>query len=440
MGMKPGQYLFYLYSAILLVILFFILVFPGLRNNGSEVSFESDPAGTSVWMGDTYVGSTPCTAFVPAGNHTFVFRKTGYEEKAHAAEIGGRIFASALIPAKATVSEKLEMKNLDIILKKGFREFSEWGLINSFSPSYQPEPVLENSALAVPESRRKDPAVQAFLADSIRNVFSPELMKDYAKAYEIINGSLEGIPVTASHLGLCGNGIAGINPKPDAPLNESRNPLSGAVSVPGISLREVPGGTYILGNKARSIPTENAPALYTKKINGFYISEQITNREFSAFLKSEKKWRRENIKNLMAENLVTDRYLQSNPDLPRDDNPVTFVSYHAAEAYCEWLTGQLPPEIKAEYRFRLPSEYEWEAWARNNGTTEMQTVWDWCGNWYFPADTFYEGTSAFDGAEISVRGGSWINDKGSVSVWSRGCQPPEWCTPVLGFRVILAGK
>ena len=111
MGMKPGQYLFYLYSAILLVILFFILVFPGLRNNGSEVSFESDPAGTSVWMGDTYVGSTPCTAFVPAGNHTFVFRKTGYEEKAHAAEIGGRIFASALIPAKATVSEKLEMKN-----------------------------------------------------------------------------------------------------------------------------------------------------------------------------------------------------------------------------------------------------------------------------------------------------------------------------------------
>lgn len=439
MGMKPGQYLFYLYSAILLAVLFFILVFPGLRNSGSVVSFDSAPEETSVWMDGQYVGATPCSSFIPEGKHKFVFRKEGYRDRTEEKEIGGRIFASLIFPAKDKIETNLEPDNPDKILEKGFLEFSEWGLINSFSGSYQPEPVLEMAARSVPAELRGSEKVQAFIKDSIRNVYSSALLEDYINAYRIINGSTEGIPITEAHLGQCRyKGTESISPKADLPLAETRENRTGDMNVLGMTLTEVPGGTYILGNKAKSIPTESAPALYTKKTERVYISEQVTVAQFRAFTEAGNKWSRENIRNLMAEKLVTDMYLKPNQDLSKDENPVTYISWHAAEAYCAWLTEQLPVQLKEKYMFRLPTEYEWEAWARSS--EGRQTVWDWCGNWYFPADTFYEGTAPFDGAERAVRGGSWMNDKGTVSVWSRGCQPPDWCTPVLGFRVVLAGK
>ena len=77
LGMKPGKYLFILYSVLLLAILFFLLVYPGMKNSGSVVIFSSDPAETSVWNGTTYVGATPCRAFFPKGNYTITFRKVG---------------------------------------------------------------------------------------------------------------------------------------------------------------------------------------------------------------------------------------------------------------------------------------------------------------------------------------------------------------------------
>jgi len=37
-----------------------------------------------------------------------------------------------------------------------------------------------------------------------------------------------------------------------------------------------------------------------------------------------------------------------------------------------------------------------------------------------------------------VRGGSWTNDPELVKLYTRASQPPSWCTPYLGFRVVLS--
>jgi formylglycine-generating enzyme required for sulfatase activity len=164
---------------------------------------------------------------------------------------------------------------------------------------------------------------------------------------------------------------------------------------------------------------------------------------------------------------------------------VANVSYYAAEAFCAWLTTRLPAAL-AGYEARLPSESEWE-WAARGGLAAQPyplgavpagavfagsgaqgpapvgasaangfglkdmsgNVWEWCADWYSPVKYLFSsweadrnGTDGADnpptGFEKVVRGGSWSNERELVRVYTRGSQPPSWCTPYLGFRVVLA--
>ena len=74
-------------------------------------------------------------------------------------------------------------------------------------------------------------------------------------------------------------------------------------------------------------------------------------------------------------------------------------------------------------------------------------VWEWCLDWYSPVAYLFTSWSNNDfdsskeipfGAEKVIRGGSWANEQELIKVSTRGSQPPEWCTPYLGFRVILS--
>jgi formylglycine-generating enzyme required for sulfatase activity len=76
-------------------------------------------------------------------------------------------------------------------------------------------------------------------------------------------------------------------------------------------------------------------------------------------------------------------------------------------------------------------------------------VWEWCLDWYSATRYVFssrtEGGNAADtrveipyGAQKVIRGGGWANEKELVKVFTRGSQPPEWCTPYLGFRVVIA--
>ena len=82
-------------------------------------------------------------------------------------------------------------------------------------------------------------------------------------------------------------------------------------------------------------------------------------------------------------------------------------------------------------------------------------VWEWCEDWYRPAmnlladglpasiSRFSEGlyNQAYDeGAEKVVRGGSWANAEEDIRIYTRGSQSPDWCTPYLGFRIVVAKK
>ena len=70
-------------------------------------------------------------------------------------------------------------------------------------------------------------------------------------------------------------------------------------------------------------------------------------------------------------------------------------------------------------------------------------------DWYSPVKYLFTSwtteTNDFDssreipfGSEKVIRGASWANEEELIKISTRGSQPPEWCTPYLGFRVILS--
>jgi len=245
----------------------------------------------------------------------------------------------------------------------------------------------------------------------------------------------------------------------------------------------IPGGKYIMGNTSNindNIINGLKEIPHPVTVKSFYVSQtEITNKSYMNFLGENPDWLPSEIENLLNKEIVTDRYLKdwSGNTVPAEKMsfPVTNVSYYAAQAYCNWLTEKITnrhPNLKA----RLPYEHEWEWIAKMHeeyipaesyfkdenkrmpyaaGITQPDrygvmdifgSVWEWCCDWYYPVkyllyddDDKNVSINGSAGSEKIVRGGSWVNTKyDKIKSYTRGSQPPIWCTDYLGFRVVLS--
>lgn len=130
----------------------------------------------------------------------------------------------------------------------------------------------------------------------------------------------------------------------------------------------------------------------------------------------------------------------------RAERPVVFVSWDDATAFCAWLSA------RTGFRYRLPTEAEWEVAATLLGDRydSVGSIWEWCHDWYDPRayrtpagkDTRGPGlgppvkVSGVEGPARVVRGGGFGRGNLVSRVAVRGFYFADQVRADLGFRVV----
>jgi formylglycine-generating enzyme len=118
--------------------------------------------------------------------------------------------------------------------------------------------------------------------------------------------------------------------------------------------------------------------------------------------------------------------------LAQDDDPVVFVSWDDAMAFCDWLSA------KNGKPFRLPTEAEWELACQQQPHLFSTKVENWCYDWY----GLYTTTSKTDplgyknGHLRVTRGGSSRAEQTSLFATNRSANVAQDRNRVVSFRIV----
>lgn len=460
-GVKPETYLPAVYGLGLVLILFAALVLPGIRRNGAELEFLGLPRKSAVYIDGKYAGSTRLPVFASAGRHSIRIEKPGFSPKTMDVSVPGRIVGSAFFPKRHTVEYALGSQDPESILRRAYAEYAAWSLAGKPSALYQAPFVLSEAAddyiAASVGAAKTGPSLKQFVSSALAAASSPEIARDGLRA--------SGLLAT--------RGLA--NPLGMVELSRTILSALGPASTASLWLKEA-AGLALPSLDAAAAPDNTPPRALIQgstqvgshrfvlfQPGGFGLSFAETSRsQWAAFLDARPFWAPENRGHLISQGLADEAYLADWTG-SRDDVPVTGVSWHAAKAYCEWLS-----EGSSAYRVVLPSEAMWEAAASSSdknpalwsdkakagpmpsgsqglsgtGLSDMLgNVWEWTSDWYLPYPAFAgDGYPAFEATERSVRGGSWANAPDSIGIGSRGGLSPSHATPFLGFRPAILKK
>ncbi len=401
LGVAPGIYLTALYAAALIALAFLFLVLPGIRANGTTVSFATVPPGAGVWVDGEYRGSTPCEVFVPRGDRSVELRKAFFQSATIKRSFGGRLFASLLFPRRERIAARLEVSDPAGLTAWAGEQIAEWGLLREFSAAYPLPPLLSESVGAL--ARLRDPAAlaqaRALLATAAAATDSQAELSEVVAATAALGSrggllgpaglgrmlrdardlargsasfplwvaqaldsrhplrvSLVASPALATHARRVLAAVRAYEAAPSAPAP------AGTPLVAGIRFLPVPGGVQLVGRTvAEAEERLDAFMPAAVRVEPFYLAAtEVTREQYAQFLAEQPRWADRMA--LMREGLVTSAYLEgwdgARYAAGTGALPVVGVSHHAATAFAAWLTTRLGPAL-AGYEARLPSEAEW---------------------------------------------------------------------------------
>jgi formylglycine-generating enzyme required for sulfatase activity len=250
--------------------------------------------------------------------------------------------------------------------------------------------------------------------------------------------SLAGSPVARSQL-----------PDPKlSPFGESVDPKT------GIAFITIPAGEFDMGSETGE--SDERPVHRVRITQPFRLGKYpVTNAEYERFLKAHPQ-------------MSPPRYW-TNSQFNDPRQPVVGVSWHDAQAFCQWAGCRLPTEAEWEYACRAGSkgrfcfgddetrlgEYAWydaNSSARTHPVGQKKpnqwglydahgNVWEWCQDWHGPYSEQHvsDPTGPKQGDYRVLHGGSWNRNATNLRSAFRGQTNPDYRDDYVGFRCVWLG-
>jgi formylglycine-generating enzyme required for sulfatase activity len=482
LGMRPGVYLAIAGSAVILAALFFVLLYPGIVRPGAMVVFTSEPAGAALRVDDLYIGSSPCRVFVSKGEHTIEAALPGFAAERLDRMIPSRVFASALFPRRYDLNVTLTAADPSAALAGAAFDYASWTFGGEPTAAWQiPLSLSEGVYRAGSAASEAD----GLLSAAARFAVTRAALRDLLRASTLaLNEGNAPSPLTLSHAVAQAAAFLTHNAGSAAWLAETLPADSAAVLIssawyqnqlaafagvtageflaappgqrpdPALPASQIRVGGLLFTGVGGGVLVQGEPFPHQIPMEAFLLCvTEIPVPAYADFLDANPQWRPEQREALEKQGLVNSEYLaEFDTNFPavgsRMDTGVNAVSWYAANAFCQWLTGKLPDSFSG-WEVRLPTEAEWEYAAKSaqkwgGGIIALEGgAWEWCADPYthLPFITAPpQAIAAVGSPERPVRGGSWLNTAVSTNAETRAFLPPSTCSSFVSFRPVIAPR
>ncbi|WP_461256180.1 formylglycine-generating enzyme family protein [Treponema sp. R80B11-R83G3] len=433
-GIRPGVYLTVLYSFILLLILFFLLLYPGLKNPGAVLIVKTEPAGAAVRIDDVYRGVAGSKIPISKGNHTIEAVMPGFESQSAVHEIPARYFGSLFFPLRYKVEFTLNTQDPVAAFAYYASDYATWTFAGEPTASWQIPMSLSEGAYRTGYAKDSNDDMQQMLIAASGFAVTKAAVRDLIRAKILLDNcgnapspvalvnSISGIFAFLSENPGAAKWLSQVLPREQASIVESSDWFKKQPKVANSGFT----ASFKIKPSAPTGSQRLAGVNFIRFSSGFMISETPVSRSlFETFLDENPQWREQQ----------TDYFPQEISSYPWeiDKNIITGVTWYAAQAFCEWMALRLPQTAGMEVR--LPTEVEWSIAAQN--IDNMKNIgWEWCYDPYSPlqiAAVSHQAKQLVGSPERSLRGRQTAN-----SAETRASLPPDLSSPIVTFRIVIS--
>jgi hypothetical protein len=452
-GIRPGVYLTILYSFIILLVLFALLVQPGLKNPTAILIVKTEPAAAAIRINDIYMGISGSKIRIQQGTHTIEAVMPGFESENTVLSINARIFGSNFFPRRYNLEFTFKTNDPGAAFAVYAADYAAWTFMGEPSATWQIPMSLSEGAYRVgPYGNTAE--LQDILGAAARFTVTKAALRDLIRAKLLLDNN-GNVPTAATLFKSLSCTLTFLSQTPDSAgwILDMLQTSSAVSTAERQFLRAIEASDWfktsfvsqriypihgrvgerqlsLLGLRFTSIPQTmvmngNSGTI----VNTFLISETPVPRSlFDTFLAENPQWREHHTDYVPHE--ISFYPLDAYRDV------ITGITWYAANAFCEWLSARLPQSM-AGMEVRLPFENEWLA--ASQGILNMRNPgWEWCADPYahlFNITAAPEAIEKLGSTERVLRG-----RPSAASSENRASLPPDLSSPFVTFRPIIAEK
>lgn len=461
--MRPGIYILILLVLALLLAIFLIAFYPGIRNGGRYVTFTSSLSESGVLLDGTHLGSAEYQHFVKSGTYEVSLTKGGEVYAKFPLEIDHPVFLTWLFHRTLETPEvplSLSKEQSETINRFNLEQIVQASAILSYDNRNNYPPLFANllsdlEVLAL-DAQTKQETLELALLYISNGTMLEEALKAMDTYQSTLDTNMHELLQTANVLFASSSqpksvGIASSS----LDFNAEKTLLkAGDLEIEGY---HYPKTTFVLGKEVLSIYHETTMLGVEVSTEAFSLATlETTQYQWAMFLEENPKWDGRNRQALMDEMLVDEYYMQGLSVSPVfvTSRPIFQISYHAAQAFCDWLSEKsgksvfIPSEAMytlaalSHPNLRYSSSLSPSPSVDAGPVALLGGVWEMTSSPYIPLSRVYSLERSMYlherfGLSVQpiVKGGSYLNESASVSLHTVGVVESDACADQMGFRI-----